>query len=109
LPLLTKAQKETWCTALESGKFKQGKEKMYNQIDNSYCCLGVAREVLGTSGNSITLDRNELFGDISRTGNFTLLGMSNLKYTSSLSASNDSGIPFSEIAKHIREFMPTLD
>ncbi len=39
--------KEKWIAALRSGKYKQGSLQLYNQYDNSYCCLGVAGEISG--------------------------------------------------------------
>lgn len=42
---LSKKVKDKWVKALLSGKYEQGKEKLYNTIDNTYCCLGVAREI----------------------------------------------------------------
>ncbi len=32
---------EKWCQALESGEFKQGKNSLCNEVEDSYCCLGV--------------------------------------------------------------------
>jgi len=37
--------KEKWCTALESGDYKQGNGSL--RSDSGYCCLGVALEVEG--------------------------------------------------------------
>jgi len=37
-----------WLKALESGKFKQGKEVL-RSIDNKFCCLGVACELFKSS------------------------------------------------------------
>lgn len=39
---LPKKFKEKWVKALRSGKYKQGGGQLYNELDNSYCCLGVA-------------------------------------------------------------------
>lgn len=40
---LDPAVKATWCEALRSGKYKQGRE--YLGRNGRYCCLGVAREI----------------------------------------------------------------
>ena len=45
--ILTENQKK-WISALRSGKYKQGKKKL--RVGDSYCCLGVACEVLGIEG-----------------------------------------------------------
>lgn len=37
-----------WIAALRSGKYKQGKRKL--RVEDRYCCLGVACEVLGIEG-----------------------------------------------------------
>jgi hypothetical protein len=39
--------KKKWCAALRSGKFQQGKEFLYNHIDDAYCCLGVLCVIAG--------------------------------------------------------------
>ena len=36
---------EEWIEALLSGKFKQGRLKLYHPDLDSYCCLGVAKKV----------------------------------------------------------------
>ena len=35
-----------WVDALRSGEYKQGKEVLHNIKNNTFCCLGVACEVL---------------------------------------------------------------
>lgn len=37
--------KAKWVAALRSGEYKQGKCQLYDQKDNSFCCLGVACHV----------------------------------------------------------------
>ena len=39
--------KAKWVDALRSGEYKQGKERLHNLGDNSYCCLGVLADVAG--------------------------------------------------------------
>lgn len=34
--------KQEWIKDLRSGKFKQGKNMLWNERSNTYCCLGVA-------------------------------------------------------------------
>lgn len=43
--MLTEIQ-EKWLTALESGNYKQGIDYL-RSLDDTYCCLGVACEVMG--------------------------------------------------------------
>lgn len=38
---MNKELKQKWLAALRSGEYKQGEGKLYNPLDNSYCCLGV--------------------------------------------------------------------
>lgn len=42
---MNKKDKEKWVAALRSGMYKQGKEALYNKKGNSFCCLGVARDL----------------------------------------------------------------
>lgn len=36
-----------WIRALESGEYKQGRDKLFYPEEKSYCCLGVACDVSG--------------------------------------------------------------
>lgn len=45
--------KEKWVAALRSGKYKQGKDFLYNKDEDTYCCLGVACKVAGVGDNSL--------------------------------------------------------
>lgn len=36
---------ETWCEALESGKYEQGRKKL--RVEDRFCCLGVACDLSG--------------------------------------------------------------
>lgn len=38
--------KKKWTTALRSGHFEQGEGKLFNKLNETYCCLGVAQCVL---------------------------------------------------------------
>ena len=42
--------KARWIAALLSGEYKQGKEALYNNLDDSYCCLGVLLHIGGANG-----------------------------------------------------------
>lgn len=43
---LAKEFKEKWVNALRSGEYKQGKNALHNQFFGTYCCLGVAEDIL---------------------------------------------------------------
>lgn len=42
---MKKRQMERWVKALRSGKFKQGKHKLYDPKTDTYCCLGVLTHI----------------------------------------------------------------
>lgn len=44
---MNKQIKKVWIDALRSGKYKQGKEAMYE--DGTHCCLGVLAEIYATA------------------------------------------------------------
>jgi hypothetical protein len=50
-----------WLEALRSGEYKQGKGYLYNSVDNTYCCLGVAGVVCGMDKDK--LDEYNGFGN----------------------------------------------
>lgn len=52
------SQLERWILALRSGKYKQGKNELYNPKKDVYCCLGVLCKVnktpvLNDAGNTV--------------------------------------------------------
>ena len=51
---LPKVFKKKWLDALRSGKYKKGKEMLYNIDKNTYCCLGVACVISGYKKELIT-------------------------------------------------------
>lgn len=59
---MNKEKLEAWCVALESGEFKQGMDTLYDEVTNSYCCLGVLCKINNVPEDAIL--RNEaLFND----------------------------------------------
>ena len=44
---LPKAFKKKWLKALRSGEYKQGMGELYDAMEDTYCCLGVACKVSG--------------------------------------------------------------
>lgn len=105
--------KELWMEALESGKYEQGRHRLKTLV-GSYCCLGVLcvlhsqetntpwGEKLGYLGEVTVLPSEvtkwaelpAIFGASVRTKDGGLKGLTDL---------NDSGMPFKDIAKLIRE------
>ena len=100
------AVKAQWVAALRSGKYKQGKHRLRSDADE-FCCLGVLCDIspaarwngtraVGDSGgiedaSIIDLPRSvQHWAGLPTTGPVVKRG--------SLSALNDQGVPFSEIA-----------
>ena len=44
---LPKIFKDKWLTALRSGEYKQGNGELHNELDDTYCCLGVGCIISG--------------------------------------------------------------
>ena len=42
---ITRLEHRRWLAALRSDNFKQGRQTLYNVLDNAYCCLGVLGRV----------------------------------------------------------------
>lgn len=42
---LSKALKERWIEALESGEYRKAREFLYNPNSKGYCCLGVLADI----------------------------------------------------------------
>lgn len=95
---------ETWPEALESGEYKQAKERLYDQTDEGYCCLGVACKLL----NDMRLLKKADWIDETQLpwGVVELLGIGSSgdhkRSNESLANDNDRGKSFKQIAKLIR-------
>jgi len=94
-----------WLEALRSGEYKQGTGVLCN-LQNQYCCLGVLCEVAGVpkeedkEEGAFTFDgeRAALSQHLTeKVGLYDYLGISK-DGNKCLSALNDHGVPFSEIA-----------
>lgn len=108
---------EHWLQALESGEYKQTKDKIWNRNDENpkYCCLGVACKVAEDLGVrkvefSDVDDWNELLPNslASFMGMQTDGSLENSIYYrgngyDTLTELNDAGIKFKTIARLIRE------
>lgn len=88
-----------WINALRSGKYKQGDGELYNDKQNTYCCLGVLDTINPdlnlSNGTRYTLPRGFLIGLRSSGG-----GLYDTQ--TSLSDMNDDGYTFDEIADIIQ-------
>lgn len=106
-----KANRKLWVDALRSNKYPQTKEVL--QSKEGFCCLGVLCEI--ASQNNVEVRRtltNRLVGDTlrnqplvanfvglkSKTGRFTQKSREGYKLIQFLTALNDKGTSFEEIA-----------
>jgi hypothetical protein len=97
--MMDKKLKMKWVKALESGKFKQGKERL--SAGGYYCCLGVLREIAFKGQRCSTLGdySNLLNPEIQREAGLTK------RTQQALAAKNDVGETFKEIAAWIRKHL----
>jgi len=52
---LPKIFTEKWLVALRSGDFKQGKDTLFDSVNDTYCCLGVGCVVAGMEKSKLSL------------------------------------------------------
>lgn len=91
-----------WIKALRSGDYDQGKRTLYDSIDDTYCCLGVACRIFPDSKpNYLDHTPNNLATAIMPEKVAEWLGISPSQ--GSLSRANDRGRNFKEIADVIEE------
>lgn len=101
---MNKDLKEKWITALRSGKYKQGKGQLRDNIDGEYhyCCLGILCEVAGlqiSPGGMHIAGAPEGYEPLQKINkNFNPVG--------ELARMNDDGHSFEEIADYIEENIP---
>ena len=103
---------ELWLQALESGKYKQGKDVLKTKT-GKYCCLGVACEIANENKvRKIEIEEGvdqllpltlAKFLNISSDGGFQFNVTHRGREYSSLTSLNDLGITFKSIARIIRE------
>ena len=104
---LTEAQ-ERWLTALESGEYKQARDRLRD--DNGFCCLGVACDLSGLGEWTLNRDLTHVFADGGQGAERDYLLFSVRDWLSitraeeaALADMNNDGKTFAEIAKWIRE------
>jgi hypothetical protein len=91
---LKKSAKKKWVAALRSGEYKQGIG--YLKRNDRYCCLGVAREVLG-------LRKSRTHEYLSKQS-LQRIGLSSFE-EDKLSDKNDCGQSFARIADYIDKYL----
>lgn len=91
--------KAKWLAALRSGDYKQCSRTLYDDIEHSYCCLGVNLKV---QGYKETPDKQTLFSD-SPHGDWKDAVLVDRAAVDVLARMNDSGKSFAEIADWIEE------
>lgn len=103
---------DKWLAALRGGEFEQGWGRLYNPVDNTYCCLGVLEkicldkvedDVLPSldwldAGKIVFLDK---YGWVT-TNPYLAVG-----YTAA--RLNDDGASFQEIADYIEEVLEVTE
>jgi hypothetical protein len=112
------SEQEKWLTALENGKYKQGKGSLWILVDGQkcHCCLGVAYEELfpdslamqpldcrrEISDHKVIIDDLKLYLR-SSTGMFHTDAPA-LNGNDCLAEANDQGTSFADIAAYIRSY-----
>jgi hypothetical protein len=100
---LPKDFKKKWVAALRSKKYKQGRAELYDTIEDTYCCLGVAEIVAGNTRDKIAglaFPRASIGCRSPRLLHVDGLGR---HIAIELSALNDEDIPFEVIAGLVQE------
>ena len=110
--LSPKKARSEWVKALRSGKYRQGTHVLRSTVDETYCCLGVACDLYSElEGNSMVKWKKnissswEFLGHICTLPNQVgrWLGIKpKSSFSQHLSARNDSGETFEEIASYMR-------
>lgn len=123
--MISKSQCIEWIAALRSDEFKQGRGKLYNKEDDSYCCLGVLAKINNLPIRGVALNWEEhssiwLYpseNDESESCNGDFYSMEipsmsiplNESFTITLAGMNDRNVSFEEIADHLEKyFLPLL-
>lgn len=97
---LPKAFKNKWIKALKSGKYIQGEDRLYDVSTDTYCCLGVACDIVNckSDNNFIIVTKSRKIPEILKGGS------RGNKLVKKLVDMNDySGKSFKEIAKWIEK------
>ncbi len=101
--------KQPWIDALRSGKYKQGQYRLYNEDQDTYCCLGVLCKInnLESYKNESDLETYFRFNIRSSSVGLPVLFSKKINITpmqeAKLTSMNDSYISFEEIANWIEQ------
>lgn len=93
---------KTWIKALRSEEYQQGSGRLYNEITDTYCCLGVANKAcnLKETNDACLLDTFSKLGLTSYSGHIS----ENYTRHTLLTTMNDSGdFTFNDIADFIEQ------
>lgn len=121
---MKRADAKAWLDALRSGKYKQGKQKMHNEVYDTYCCLGVLQKCISgeivmqkstspyrefeevPSMDWLKKHNIQLFDMFERLGNNPYIG----EFGRNISELNDDvGMSFSQIADVIEQNIEYID
>lgn len=108
---MTQEDCETWCLALESGKYAQGCHYLRSEgaFGTEFCCLGVYCEVSGFRCDSVTCLANRVPEGSNGHSRFMYMKLPSEVQTTLMRMNDFSKDPFPTIAKYIREsILPTL-
>jgi hypothetical protein len=65
--LFTQQIKDNWIQNLKSGKYVQGAGRLYNSVDNSYCCIGVLGDCTPGLDNSYVTGKESPYDFLEKT------------------------------------------
>ncbi len=106
-----------WVEALRSGEYKQGKEMLYNEEMDTYCCLGVLQKIngyecIGYEGDELLTPKQKLDMDLAtvspRVINQDLSTLNDRGYTDPDTMETTGPLTFDEIADLIQIFYKEL-
>ena len=102
---MNKIWKDKWVKALRSGKYKQAEEELYNFRNNSYCCLGVLRQIMCPAGPDNDLQGKDKHGEETEFLHTKYLRKAHLHHATQkhLADMNDRGDSFRQIADYIEK------
>lgn len=93
--------KRRWVEALRSGKYTQGKGKLFEDYKNAFCCLGVLCDIQGIPRADIGLYSITPFTMDGVPGFEAIHGVIPDDVASNLAGMNDKGEDFNVIANYI--------
>ncbi len=110
---MKRSERDEWCAALRSGKYKQGKRRLKREMLGGgfkFCCLGVKAELDGSLRREV--DPYDGEADWISSGSISVLSEDVLSASiqKELYEANDStGLTFPQIADLIEKIVPVED